>query len=264
MLSFLPYRQHNPFYADVTINFDSLDSLPQDAIPDQLLSLEDRAHDMEESADPASDNTTNSTSFLPLPSRSATEDEAIRSTINGIDPLEWPTIADSPINEFKTAGLATMAFPTLFPRGTGDPTCPSCHHAVTLTEAFKHLIHYADAIGGQNYWRFASHPRFPYWALNMKMRHQLLSQSNVYLQQHPTDAELTVEDLQDMIARGVDAQHLMNRLQRYAAKIQGSNQFWYQKHQELRALFDQKGPPTLFWTVSSADIHWPALPAQCN
>ena len=247
-------QQHNPFYADVTINFTNLNSLPQDDIPDQLLSLEDRAPDTQE-GDSATDIMASSTSFLPLPSRSATEDEAIRSTINGIDPLEWPTIGDSPISEFKTAGLASMAFPTLFPHGKGDPTCPSRRHAITLTEAFKHLIHYADVVDGKYYWRFASHPRFPYWALNMKMRHQLLSQSNVYMQQHPTDAELTVEDLQDMISRGIDAQHLMNRLQRYAGKVQGSAQFWYQKH----PLLDQKGPPTIFWTVSSADMHWPEL-----
>jgi hypothetical protein len=31
---------------------------------------------------------------------------------------------------------------------------------------------------GKFEWRFASHPRFPYWALNMKQRHQLLSQNH--------------------------------------------------------------------------------------
>ena len=67
--------------------------------------------------DSATDIMASSTSFLPLPSRGATEDEAIQSTINGIDPLEWPTIGDNPISEFKTAGLASMAFPTLFPHG---------------------------------------------------------------------------------------------------------------------------------------------------
>ena len=55
------------------------------------------------------------------------------------------------------------------------------------------------------------------------------------------------------------SQQLMNRLQRYASKIQGSSQYWYQRYQELQSLLEQKGPPTFFWTVSSADNHWPDL-----
>lgn len=41
--------------------------------------------------------------------------------------------------------------------------------------------------------------------------------------------------------------------------MQGSSQYWFQRYQELRALIEQNGPPTLFWTVSSADNHWPKL-----
>ena len=33
----------------------------------------------------------------------------------------------------------------------------------------------------------------------------------------------------------------------------------FQRYQELHALLDQKGPPTFFWTVSSADTYWPEL-----
>ena len=277
-------QQNNPFYADISISVANLNALPHDGVPDNLQSVSNHApdtlsHDDEHPllADDQPDDITdcssldnpnsqhgdtpnaNSTSFLPLPSRGATEAEAIRSTIDGTDPLEWPNADNTTlINEFKTAGLATMAFPTLFPYGKGDPTCPSRQHPVTLTEAFKHLNHYAEVVDGVNHWRFASHPRFPYWSLNMKIRHQLISQSNVYIRQHPADAELTVEDLHDMVGT-LDTEHLMNCIQRYATKVQGTSQFWYQKHQELRALLDQKGPPTFFWTVSSADMHWPKL-----
>lgn len=128
-------------------------------------------HSIDDQHDPNSQqhgSNASSTSFLP--SRGATEAEAIRSTIDGTDPLEWPT-ADSTtlINEFKTAGLATMAFPTLFPYGKGDPMCPSRQHPVTLNEAFKHLNRYGEVVDGENHWHFASHPRFPYWSLNMKI-----------------------------------------------------------------------------------------------
>ena len=91
------------------------------------------------------------------------------------------------INEFQSPFLTTMAFPALFPYGTGNPNFPGRQRTVSLTDGFKHLIKYGDIKdNGQMHWHFASHPRFPYWALNMKQRHQLLSQSNVYLRQHPT------------------------------------------------------------------------------
>ena len=59
-----------------------------------------------------------------------------------------------------------MAFPTFFPYGKGDPTNRARQHGITLTEAFKHLIKFADKLeNGKFEWRFASHPRFPYWAI---------------------------------------------------------------------------------------------------
>lgn len=193
-------------------------------------------------------------SFLPIPRSTATEDDAIRATIVGDEEFDWPTIGNHPINEFRTPGLATQAFPTLFPYGTGDPTVPSRHRYVSFTDAFKHLIRFAEKIDGTMHWRFASHPRFLYWALNMK-RHQLISQSTIYLQWHPSDAQLTVETMVGHLS----AEQLMHRLQQYAAKVQGSRQYWYQRYQELRALIEQKGPPTFFWTVSFADIYWSEL-----
>ena len=92
----------------------------------------------------------------------------------------------------------------------------------------------------------------------MKQCHQLISQSTVYLQQHPSDAQLTVENLRDKVGH-LSAEQLMQRLQYYAAKVQGSSQYWYQCYQELGLCSNEKGPPTFFWTVSSADNYWPEL-----
>ena len=257
MLTALRWLQtNNHFYSNIIIDHAAIQALPEDGIPEGLIVEDDQGSafsDVDVPASPASSH-----SFLPLQQNVATEDEAIRATINGHDPLDWPNIANEPINEFQTSGLATMCFPTLFPYGLGDPTCSGRLLPVTLTEAFKHLIKYADNVDGKYHWRFASHPRFPYWALNMKLRHQLITQSSVYLHHHPADANLTVEELRDMVGH-LDADSLMQRLQRYTAKVQGSNSYWYQRCSELRTLIEQKGPPTFFWTVSSADNFWPEL-----
>ena len=154
-----------------------------------------------------------------------------------------------------------MAFPTLFPYGKGDPTCKARVCEVKLADAFKHLIRYGDySPEGHLRWRFASHPRFPYWGLNMRQRHQLLSQARIYLQHHPTDAHLTVEELRSMVGQ-LSSENLMKRVQRYAAKLLGSGPYWFQRYQELRCLLEQKGAATFFWTVSAADTYWPDLHA---
>jgi hypothetical protein len=62
------------------------------------------------------------------------------------------------------------------------------------------------------------------WALNMKQRNQLLSQANVYLRQNPADANMTMEELKQMV-NSMSANQMMNRLQRYVSKVQGTNQY---------------------------------------
>ena len=152
-----------------------------------------------------------------------------------------------------------MAFPTLFPYGKGDPTKKTRLREVSLTEGFKHLIKYADrSTTGTFSWRFASHPRFPYWALNLKQRHQLLFLARIYLTQNPEDFNLTTEELRQMVGQ-LSANQVMNRLPRYVAKIQVTKQYWYQRFHELKALITQKGPPTFFFTFSAAENYWPDL-----
>ena len=236
----------------------AISHLPQDGIPSEFLTVEDEQVLACPQDDESTDASNSSHSFLPMPERTTTEEIAIRAAVEGRDPLEWPTISDQPINEYQTPGLATQAFPTLFPHGTGDPTCHGRLYAVSLSECFKHLERYGELVDGIYSWRFASHPRFPYWALNMKFRHQLLSQASVFLHQNQNDANLTSEDLRNMVGT-MSSEHLMQRLQRYAAKVQGSNPYWFQRYTELRSLIEHKGPPTFFWTVSSADNHWPEL-----
>ena len=65
----------------------------------------------------------------------------------------------------------------------------------------------------------------------MKHHHQLLSQTNVYMHQNPGDANLTVEELLEMVGTMTSLQ-IMERLQRYVSKVQGSKQYWYSRYQE--------------------------------
>ena len=86
---------------------------------------------------------------------------------------------------------------------------------ISFHKHFKHLVKFAERLPNGKYrWRFASHPRFRYWALDMKQRHKLLSQSNVYLHQHPADANMTIEELREMV-NSMSGRQMVNWLQRY-------------------------------------------------
>lgn len=102
--------------------------MPEDGIPDNLLATKERS---------PPDNlmtmkTVTSEVTVILFSLVLLEDKAIRSAITG-DTLDWPSITSQAINEYSTPHLATTAFPTLFPYGTGDPTNPAHQIKVSLT-----------------------------------------------------------------------------------------------------------------------------------
>ena len=265
-------KTNNPFFKDIEIDRAVINSLPENGIPEELryvidesgplVHVENEGPPQNPEADDVNEEElvleNGRTPFIPMRQRQRKEREAIQDAVNEGDPLDWPSTEGNAINEFKTDGLATMAFPTLFPYWKGDPTNRARNHDITLAEAFKHLMKFAEFTNGKFEWRFALHPRFPYWALNMKQRHQLLSQANIYLRQHPADANMTMEELKDMV-NSMSANQMVNRLQRYVSKVQGTNQYWYQRLQELLALLEQKGCPTFFFTFSAADSHWPDL-----
>lgn len=78
---------------------------------------------------------TEMSSFPPIPECQQQEIEAVRQQLsNDSNHLPWPTVGSEPLNEYVTPYLATMAFPTLFPDGKGDPTNPSLRRDIPLGE----------------------------------------------------------------------------------------------------------------------------------
>ena len=174
--------------------------------------------------------------------------------------MPWPAIESEPLNEYQISYLATMAFPTLFPDGKGDPTNQSILRNVPLQERIKHLLKFAEFIDGKWVYRFANHPRFSYWAFNMIHRKRILQQSGIFIKQNPGEAHLTIDELREMAASDNSAL-LMSKVSRYIGNIAGTNAYWNKVRKELKAIITNVGAPTLFFTFSSADMHWPELHA---
>lgn len=51
----------------------------------------------------------------------------------------------------------------------------------------------------------------------------------------------------------------MTKLSRYITNITGSDAYWFKAKEDLKAIIQHVGPPTFFFTFSSADMHWPEL-----
>ena len=56
----------------------------------------------------------------------------------------------------------------------------------------------------------------------------------------------------------------MSKLSRYVSNITGSSVYWYKVREDLKAIIACKGAPTIFFTFSSADMHWPELHMLLN
>ena len=118
--------------------------------------------------------------------------------------------------------FGASCFPTLFFSKNGDLYGNTEHSsAATLIHKVRYLIEYCETINGRYISRFAKHIRFICWIFNIYYRHRTLSQGDIYIQQNPADARLTVDSIRQMIQNNETA-GLLNRIKRYIANIPGT------------------------------------------
>ena len=256
----------NKYYSanHVSIDQNALSQLPEDGNLPDLSSItqegpteDDQAHSPTDSNDP--DDANFSQSFVPTTTQSMTEQEAVFHSVQqrqssrsgpSVSPsLIWPTIGGTPINEFTTEGYFSCAFSTLFLTGAADFSGQR-QNQVTIGSYFKHLMMFEDG-------RFAKHPRFRFFALNTEMRWCALQSGRVYVRQNPGDAQLSLDELRDMV--GWQREAFSNRVLHYASSLHGTKQYWFRQCSRLISMVDTIGLPTIFFTHSAADLQWPEL-----
>ena len=209
------------------------------------------------------DKNSEMSSFIPSKIEISKEADQIRDDILNQSENELD-IGNVPVNEYNTPYLASLAFPTLFPDTKGDPTNPAIMREVaksdteSFSEKLKHLVKFGEVKGGKWNYRFAAHPRFSFWGFNMLYRKRLINQGNFFLKQNPGDANLSIDELRDMIINE-DYNIVMKKLMRYSKNVTGTNAYWCDVKDKLKATIIQMGTPTIFWTLSMADFHWPDI-----
>ena len=91
-------------------------------------------------------------------------------------------------------------------------------------------------------------------------RKRILQQTGIFLKQNPSEAHLSLNELREMAATN-NTNVFLSKVSRYVSNIAGSNAYWNRVREDLRAVIASVGAPTLFFTFSSADMHWPELHA---
>ena len=163
--------------------------------------------------------------------------------------LNWPIIGESPINEFTSEGYIAKAFPILFPTGDADLRSPRIHD-VTPNQYFKFLMKYKDQ-------RFAKNPRFRFFAMNSLMRWMALSNSKICIRRnHLMKNVENVNDLRQIFQQNTNA---YKSVLAFNSNVRSTSSYWYFRSRELIDMVKHLGAPTIFITLSAADLYWSYL-----
>jgi len=104
----------------------------------------------------------------------------------------------------------------------------------------------------------ADNTRFPFFALNTKLRAQVQGHAKMYIRTHPGAADLTVEELRERLNSNAKYTFIQS-IQCQIDWIPGLTSFWQRQRRQLIQMIEQLGSPHLFFTLSAADLHWPEL-----
>lgn len=171
-----------------------------------------------------------------------------------IPEMDYPQIGVEPIDEYNYPHMFADAYPWLFPGGIGDG--PLGQSGAILTRWAQMIIHYGDG-------RFMRDPFFQFHLLNYVHRHNNNQNGLYFLREFMSEKETSLDDIKKSIENGDIS--FIKRLQTFSGqKIKGSDAFWRDKKKELDTwimhhLEAGHGPPTLFLTLSCAELWWPDL-----
>jgi hypothetical protein len=188
-------RSHPSFRSGrVTIDWDALNSLPEDGnVYDQLQSITE-TEEASENLDPndlAPDDDNDlanivSDGFVPYLPSNGSEMMALQNGLQLTETvLSLAQMRGTPINEHDpNLRYVIDAFPILFPTGAAD-IHQDRPYKVADHDYFRHLIRFQDG-------RFAADSRFRYFALNSIMRWDAKKRSRVYSRRNLSDGAMTI------------------------------------------------------------------------
>lgn len=274
IIRWLEFLRHNhPGYRDIQISAAAIYELPNDGpvdqlLPSQVVDAEPICDEITSTA--AEEDATDLFTAYPdepecaaVPDLAATEDE-VTAIRNMVDPtaanpaavrshIVQPSYRQTPLSEFNTSvQLLSMAFPTLFPKGSAEYVLPR-ERKVEYAEYIRHLIKHESG-------RFARHPRFRYVVFNTIMRRQASNSSGFFVRQRPGLRNPTADELREAFQNNdPEAESLIHSITAISTSIRGTRSYWGARRQDLQAHIQHLGAAHFFLTLSAADLHWDDL-----
>jgi DNA replication protein DnaC len=156
------------------------------------------------------------------------------------------------------AFLLSKLFPFYFPDGKGDPFEPGSLES--KPDAFKRLLYFADENpDGSFSYRFAESKRFIFWCYNYLHQKRLNAGATFWLKNNPGEAAMTNGELQDILRDKAKSKQFIKRVSHHCSRVKGTDSYWHSVRIDVETIIREKGPPTLFYTLSAADTRWERL-----
>jgi hypothetical protein len=157
-------------------------------------------------------------------------------------PLPWPPAGDA-LSEYMTEGLFAMAFPSLFPLGKA-----TLKYLVKKNWSFSsgRNTSYRDS-------RFATHPQFRFFALNLIFRHRAMHRGRFLFMCSVGQWNMTVAQLRNVL-QGDNRAELVSKIIWCVKTVCGTRLYWSTEGGKLHDMIAQLGTPTFFYTLSIADM----------
>ncbi|KAK3911479.1 Glycerophosphoinositol inositolphosphodiesterase GDPD2 [Frankliniella fusca] len=161
-------KEDNPYYSDITIGYENLDTLPVNgSVVDDLKQID--PSNIDDSNEDEYDQVGNSDIiFSHVPD---TLNTSVKKSFSNY--LIWPSLGTTPLNEFSSPGYISLCFPHVFPYAKADYSIPR-PHKIKLSDYIHHLMSYEDG-------RFSKDERFRYFMIISHMRWTSLKLGNVYV-----------------------------------------------------------------------------------
>jgi Helitron helicase-like domain at N-terminus len=166
--------------------------------------------------------------------------------------ITFPFVSKEPVCEYSEPRLFELAFPWLFPGGTGGMTSFDMKGKDGIGTWMKNTMLYKDM-------RFAKDRVWCFFALNFMTRHVNQNSGGFFVKNFFSQGPQSLEDLKQEIADGNLS--WIHRISYYSQRVTGSSAYWRHKRQEINAWIHHHvekgaGPPTFFITLSCAEYHW--------
>jgi hypothetical protein len=178
----------------------------------------------------------------------------VRKNKINVPEMDYPQVEEEPIDEYNVPHMFADAYPWLFPGGIGDSIGDAT--GTELSRWAEMMLLYEDG-------RFMRDSVFVFHLMNFIQRHKNNQYGLYFLKDFIADKDITLQDIKDQIDKGDIS--FIEKLQTFSGqKLKGCDAYWRNKKRELDSWImhhveQGHGPPTLFLTLSCAELWWKDL-----